>query len=432
MAIDPLLLAAAARGTTTLTTLVEIVATSEKGGDIVRFCLHTRPLTFDGDVYEPVSFTPSKMQMRSGLQPDNATFVHLLKDEFDKRNIKGGKWQGATVRMMLVDYLQPELGYLRRHIGRIGEMKSSGKESETEFRGLISLLSQEIGDKTSRLCRYKLGDANCTKNLTDYTFSGVVDSVINQQRFTATYTTPTMQGLKGDYYGGTNFETLVNSRVDGPIDFDWTSSPRPIKFLGNTNYSVRWTGVIRPQYSEDYYFQVTHDDGAVLKINGVTVIDEWGTTGTHDTPVPVVGMTGGNDYPITLEFYNLDGTSRILLEWRSATSIPSYVTIPSSRLLCGAVMLNSPDYFKYGKVSWKSGANAGLSMETLNNENDEIILFLKMPNAIEVGDEFDIVAGDDKTLVTCHHKFNNAINHGGEDCVPKQDEVLTIPESPTE
>lgn len=89
-------------------------------------------------------------------------------------------------------------------------------------------------------------------------------------------------------------------------------------------------------------------------------------------------------------------------------------------------------FFSFGVLTWTSGLNAGLSMEVLNQFDagagqDTLILALSMPNTIQVGDDFEIVAGCDKRRRTCIDKFDNIVNFRGEPFVPGGDVVNDIP-----
>lgn len=68
------------------------------------------------------------------------------------------------------------------------------------------------------------------------------------------------------------------------------------------------------------------------------------------------------------------------------------------------------NYFKYGVVYFENNQ----SMEVKQSFNNNIILSSRLNYNINVGDNFKIVAGCDKTFNTCCNVFNNAINFRGE------------------
>src|SRR5262249_25083459 len=105
-------------------------------------------------------------------------------------------------------------------------------------------------------------------------------------------------GLTGQYWantlstaftniGFTNLPTLV--RTDVVVNFNWGSSG-PSPGIGATNYVVRWTGTLQPQFSELYTFSTTADDGVRLFINGQLIIDDWNNQVpfTQSNSIPLV------------------------------------------------------------------------------------------------------------------------------------------------
>ena len=142
-------------------------------------------------------------------------------------------------------------------------------------------------------------------------------------------------GLQGEYFAGTNFETLKVSRVDTNVDFDWQRQnvvwgrpdgiKRPDVALPEVNYSARWTGLIAPPETDDYVFVVAADGGARLWIDGQNVFDDW----TSHAPlegvaegvgcVPNLGkpirLEAGKAHSIKLEYKHLEGPAKIHLRW---------------------------------------------------------------------------------------------------------------------
>lgn len=78
------------------------------------------------------------------------------------------------------------------------------------------------------------------------------------------------------------------------------------------------------------------------------------------------------------------------------------------------------DYYKFGKVSWETGFNAGLTDEVKANVNatGKITLVLYPRNPIALNDTGFIYPGCDFLVNTCGSKFNNLNNFRGEPYVP--------------
>jgi uncharacterized repeat protein (TIGR03806 family) len=146
--------------------------------------------------------------------------------------------------------------------------------------------------------------------------------------------TTTVGGLLGQYWAnqtGSFDGPPTLTRVDPVIDFTWnTFSPDPS--IPPQHYSVRWIGDVHPQFSEDYTFFATADDGVRLWVNGALVIDGWKdqlATKYQGTIALVAGVAAS----LRLEYYQNAGPASVSLSWASATTpfgiIPkSYLTPP--------------------------------------------------------------------------------------------------------
>jgi uncharacterized repeat protein (TIGR03806 family) len=145
-------------------------------------------------------------------------------------------------------------------------------------------------------------------------------------------------GLMGSYWTNTtsaaftnlaftNLPTLV--RTDATINFNWgTAGPDPS--IGKTNYAVRWTGSVQPQFSGPYTFYTTSDDGVRLHVNGQLLINDW----VNQSPTVesnTITLTAQQLYNIELDYYYQNDTgSQVGLSWRSP-SMPQAI-IPQTQL----------------------------------------------------------------------------------------------------
>ena len=93
-----------------------------------------------------------------------------------------------------------------------------------------------------------------------------------------------------------------------------------------------WTGAVQPQFNENYTFYTTTDDGVRLWVNGQLIIDKW-----VDQPATEwsgsIGLLSGQQYPITMEYYENGGGASATLFWSSPsttkTSIPQKQLYPT-------------------------------------------------------------------------------------------------------
>lgn len=87
-------------------------------------------------------------------------------------------------------------------------------------------------------------------------------------------------------------------------------------------------------------------------------------------------------------------------------------------------------WFTAGKLSFTSGANAGLSVEVKSHRKNGAVTFelwQAMSEPIAPGDEFTVTAGCDKRFQTCHDCFNNVVNFRGFPHIPGNDFVISYP-----
>ncbi|MDQ0476861.1 PA14 domain-containing protein [Chryseobacterium sp. MDT2-18] len=136
-------------------------------------------------------------------------------------------------------------------------------------------------------------------------------------------------GLKGEYF---NNMTLSGSptltRTDAAVNFDWGNGS-PDASIPVDRFSVRWSGLVQPLYSETYTFSTESDDGIRLWVNGVQIINNWTDHGpTTDTGT--ISLTAGVKYSIVLEYYENGGGAVSKLSWNSASQ--SSQIIPTAQL----------------------------------------------------------------------------------------------------
>jgi len=86
------------------------------------------------------------------------------------------------------------------------------------------------------------------------------------------------------------------------------------------------------------------------------------------------------------------------------------------------------DFWNSGKVEFTSGANNGLKGEIKDyvDTNREIVLQLPMKFRVEIGDQFTITQGCNKTAQQCEDVHSNLDNFGGFQFIPTTDRVLRV------
>jgi len=87
-------------------------------------------------------------------------------------------------------------------------------------------------------------------------------------------------------------------------------------------------------------------------------------------------------------------------------------------------------WFTAGKLTFATGANAGLAVEVKAHRHADAVTFelwQAMPQPIAAGDAFTVTAGCDKRFATCHDRFNNVVNFRGFPHIPGNDFVIRYP-----
>lgn len=121
-------------------------------------------------------------------------------------------------------------------------------------------------------------------------------------------------GLKAEYFNNKDLSgEPKETRIEKVIDNEWVQTPG-IPGIGQDNFSVRWSGVIRPTQSSNYKFTVKGDDGYRLWVDNKLVLDYW----SDQVPVSndvILNLNKGKDYSIKLEYFESQGSASITLAW---------------------------------------------------------------------------------------------------------------------
>ncbi len=189
------------------------------------------------------------------------------------------------------------------------------------------------------------------------TFRQILKSLPNASNPMIFQALSAVTGLRGRYYGGENFDTLLAERVDTTVNFDWGNNQPPLPGVPSAPFTARWEGFVTPSYSETYTFSVEHDDGVKLWVNDVLIIDQWvAGPGTH---TGAIALTAATAYTIKLEYFNgapaLPGNlAKCKLRWQSTSQaleiVPSAALKPPvdanfriDAVYVEPVIINNPD-----------------------------------------------------------------------------------------
>lgn len=135
-------------------------------------------------------------------------------------------------------------------------------------------------------------------------------------------------GLRAEYFADIALQSKVLDRIDSAVNFQWgTGSPDAA--VPVDNFSVRWSGVLEPRFSEATTFYLNTDNGRRLWIDDKLIIDAW----TNDFDVEyqaTIDLSADQSVPIVLEYFEGEGGASAKLEWQSASQTRQVV--PQDRL----------------------------------------------------------------------------------------------------
>ena len=156
---------------------------------------------------------------------------------------------------------------------------------------------------------------------------------------------PGVAGFRGEYFNNADLTNLRFVRVDPAINFDYNAATPDPRIDPNT-FSMRWSGSIRPRYTETYTITPETDDGVRLWVNGQLLINQWVDQGATRVPA-TIALVANQSYDLVMEYYQGGGGASAKLYWSSASQaeeiIPaSRVTVPPPPNATPAVWLSAP------------------------------------------------------------------------------------------
>ncbi|MEK8128132.1 PA14 domain-containing protein [Paenibacillus filicis] len=170
---------------------------------------------------------------------------------------------------------------------------------------------------------------------------------------------PVVHGLQGEYYTNSgapkfDFQTLKATVLDPNLDFS-SLEPALRMLTGQTDrVSVRWTGFLQPEYTEDYNFSIIGDNGFRLWVDNKLVIDHWVDDWDKEQFGAPISLKAGQKYPIKVEYFQNTGGSNIHLRWASPSVAKS--AVPSQALYPPG------DYVYNGSIA-EDGASAEVKLD---------------------------------------------------------------------
>jgi hypothetical protein len=133
-----------------------------------------------------------------------------------------------------------------------------------------------------------------------------------------------LHGLHADYFDEMTFINLAYSQTDPKLEFAWAKAAPDPRLSFTRGWSVRWTGKIKPRYSELYKLTAHAGDGVRVFIDGMQVINDWMPHMDRDASANVM-LSGTRSHDIKVEYYFVSGWAVCRLLWSSPSQASEVV-----------------------------------------------------------------------------------------------------------
>jgi len=186
-----------------------------------------------------------------------------------------------------------------------------------------------------------LNNSTCTK----------IEVLPTPQTITVSAMSGGSPGLLGEYFSqrwGSNEvpkdAVPTATRLDSQVLFDWEGAP--IRGVVEEDFTVRWTGFIRPTVTRDYTLCMLGDDGVRVWLGGgaTPLINDWNAhSPVENCAGGSVHLVSGTAYPIRIEFFEHQGSATARLRWRHADA-PLGEIVPGDALVPPGFELEKPGF----------------------------------------------------------------------------------------
>lgn len=126
-----------------------------------------RDVEHDGVTYRSApGVTPGAITRSLGLEPDSGEVAGVLSgDALDEADLAAGRWDGAAVSLVAMDWAWPSEEPIALLAGELGEIAVEGSGFSAELRGAAARLNKTPCPSTSPECRATFGDKSCRVDL---------------------------------------------------------------------------------------------------------------------------------------------------------------------------------------------------------------------------------------------------------------------------
>jgi uncharacterized repeat protein (TIGR03806 family) len=165
--------------------------------------------------------------------------------------------------------------------------------------------------------------------------TGAVNSAVVSASFVNTAAPGNGSGLNGEYFANANSANPFSGspvlvQTNPVIDFS-SAANWPDAVVGSNHFTVCWTGSVQPQFTENYSFVTTAEDGVRLYINGQLLIDDWLDKTNATSATNSISLVAQQFYTIELDYYNQNtNNASVTLSWSSPSTL--FGVVPQTQL----------------------------------------------------------------------------------------------------
>jgi uncharacterized phage protein (TIGR02218 family) len=126
-----------------------------------------RDITRDGVRFRSApGVTPAAVTRSLGLDADSAEVAGTLSaNALTDEDLSHGRWNGASVNLVTVDWTDPDAEPVPLLAGELAEVSTEGDGFSAEIRGAAARLARSPCPRTSPECRASFGDKQCRVDL---------------------------------------------------------------------------------------------------------------------------------------------------------------------------------------------------------------------------------------------------------------------------
>jgi WD40 repeat protein/tRNA A-37 threonylcarbamoyl transferase component Bud32 len=121
-------------------------------------------------------------------------------------------------------------------------------------------------------------------------------------------------GLKAELFVGPNFERKVHTRYDLPPHANWVHDA-PDRRLPPDNFSIRWTGWLKPPRPGRYTFHLSADDGFRFWLDGQLLSQGWKVDNPPRPRADVPVDLAAGAHAVRLDYFEAWGGAAIGFQW---------------------------------------------------------------------------------------------------------------------